>query len=326
MSLRAAIVAFSALALIPVWIAQGQAPTSTAAPTFPLQLITGTGQGPALFLGTGSDAAGVGFISSGVPVEVVEAPAGDRVLVRVRGGMRVRAHLATTRLAGIVQRRGRIRGTPVYVAPGSIVQVLGFEADGRARIAAEVMVRGRPIRYEGSFPVIGLGATRPTVTPDQLAPGTLQRLHLTASAPLRDAPNGAVIETLTAGDYTCRVVETQGGFHSVILGEGDGPYLTGFVQGELVAAASTPASPPARAEAAFPQRLRADAELPLVHLPAGTRVTFEGETVAQLDRPGYARIVERHTSTGEADVFVAVDDDVAVRGMVELTALGEAVR
>lgn len=297
-----------------------------AAPSFPLQLITGEGEGPALFVDAGGTTAGVGYISAGVPIEVLEPPANDRVLVRIRGGMRVRAKMVATRLAAVVQRRGRIRGTPVYVGPGSRVRVLGFEADGRTRVSASVQIGSRTVTFEGTYPTVGLGATRPEVTPDLMAPGEVQVLHATTPVPLYDAPNGTVVETLPIGDHICRLVQTQDGFHSVIVGDGDGPYLAGFVQGELMGLLRVASPPTAPAVGAFPRRLRSDAELPLVHLAAGTRVTFEGETIALLDRPGYARVIERHAETNEADVFVAVDDDLAVRGMVEMAALGEAVR
>jgi len=305
-----------------------QAPTPPApatAPTFPIPLITGDGEGPALFLGSTPDTAGVGYVSPNVPVELVEPPANGRALVRIRGAMRVRAYLPTERLAAIVQRRGRIRGTPIYVGPGSRVRVIAFEPDGRVRVAARVTIGARTFSYEGSFPAVGLGATTPEATPDALPPGAPHVIRLAQPTGLLETPNGRVIETLPAGDYACRVVDTQNGFHSVIIGEGAGPFLTGFVAGELAAPVASPGAPPPRVAAAFPRRLRADGELPLVHVAAGTRVTFEGETIALLDRPGYARVVERHDATNEADVFVAVDDDVAVRGMVEIAALGDSV-
>jgi hypothetical protein len=48
---------------------------------------------------------------------------------------------------------------------------------------------------------------------------------------------------------------------------------------------------------------------------AGARVRFDGRVVGVLTRPGLAREMRRHPQ-GEVDVFVAVDDDVALRGMV----------
>jgi hypothetical protein len=62
-------------------------------------------------------------------------------------------------------------------------------------------------------------------------------------------------------------------------------------------------------------RLRHEAGLPLLRVRAGAKVRFDGRLIGVLRRPGLAREMRRHPR-GEVDVFVAVDDDVALRGMV----------
>jgi hypothetical protein len=61
-------------------------------------------------------------------------------------------------------------------------------------------------------------------------------------------------------------------------------------------------------------------------VPAGTRIRFDGQTVAILDQDGFAREMARHEETQEVDVFVAIDEDVAVRGLVPADAIQPVAR
>src|SRR5690349_17920280 len=86
-------------------------------PGWPRELVVGAGAGPALYLGREDRSPAVGYVSPGVRVKLAGAVAGDRVAVRIEGPLKVRAFLATSRLSARIQKRGRIRGTPVQVTP-----------------------------------------------------------------------------------------------------------------------------------------------------------------------------------------------------------------
>ena len=64
-----------------------------------------------------------------------------------------------------------------------------------------------------------------------------------------------------------------------------------------------------------------EADRPLHRVPSGTRVRFSDRTMGILEVEGWAREMNRYEDTGEADVFIATDDDVALRGMVPIDAL-----
>lgn len=310
-------------------------PSSTQAPPtaspYPIRLVTGEGSGPAIYLGTDERAPAIGYISPGVEVELTDAPVGGRAPVRVRGSMRVRGFLDVSRLTGRIVRRGRIRGTPVYVTGGDSVVVHGVGPDQRADVSIRVTVAGTTRDFRGSYPLQGIGLDTPADTPDVSAPGTPCTLASTGPLALAEQPGGAATLTLSAGTIPCRDLGIEGGAYKVLLGTG--PYLAGYVS-----VAPTPAaeprdvrvdarfrSPPTGPAGTVPERLRHDAQLPLVRIAAGTRVVHERETIAILDEVGYARIVERHDGVGEVDVFVAIDDRVAVRGIVETSAILDTV-
>jgi hypothetical protein len=99
--------------------------------------------------------------------------------------------------------------------------------------------------------------------------------------------------------------------------------LVGFVQGELTPAAATmlPRSGGGRAAGALPARISEESAHPLFRVSAGTEVIFNGRVIARLTQPGWARQMNRYDAYEQADVFVAVDDNVAVRGLVRTSAL-----
>ncbi|MFO0692189.1 MAG: hypothetical protein U0230_01405 [Polyangiales bacterium] len=300
---------------------------ATAAVTFPVALLTGPGGGPALYTSAAPDAAAVGYVSADVELEVTGPPEGDRVPVRIRGPLEVRAHLALVRLGARIQRRGRIRGTPVYVAGNDRVRVLGFESDGRIRVEAIPVdaSSGSPIAgaFVGSYPVAGVGAARVAPSDATVAPGAPHRLPAGVAIPLFDQPGGQVVATLPARDIglPCLVAREENGFRAVLVGSG--PYLAGYVR-ETPTPSSAPAATTATAPSTgsgVPARLREDGTKPLRRIAAGTRIVFDGRTVARLGADGYAREMQRYPDTDEVDVFVAVDDTLAVRGMVPSAAL-----
>lgn len=302
-------------------------PSPAAMPdgTFPLRLLAGPGTGPALYRGpTASDPA-IGYISSGVAVEVSGPIEGDRVPVRIRGGLKVRGYMATQRLYARVQRRGRIRGTPIYVAGNDLVRVVGFEPDGRARVAVRARGAGGEIGevYGGTYPLAGLGDDYVEEGEGVDAPGTPCTLGGSGTISVRERPGGEVIATFPSGT-PCRNVREENGVFAVLVGVG--PYVAGYVTERPVASASGQQLLLAAfgtSGGRLPRRLELDPGHALVRVAAGTRISFDATTIAVLDVEGRARLLERHADTGEADVFVAVDDSVAVRGLVPLTAISD---
>ncbi len=134
-----------------------------------------------------------------------------------------------------------------------------------------------------------------------------------------------MVATLPALDPPLNLVVLihQGDWKGVRVGVG--PYLVGFVNVAL-----TPGQVPHGGALSggshagpgeVPERLRADNDKPLWRLPAGTRIRFNGVTTAILEQPGFARELHRYNRYHQVDVFAAVDDQVAVRGMVRFEDL-----
>jgi hypothetical protein len=241
--------------------------------------------------------------------------------------MSVDLHISASRLAARVLRGGRVRGTPVSVGVGNLVRVLGpADEPRRTRIAVTPVVADPRLRdglgtWEGTFPVVGLGADASAATPT-LAEGTTRRLPPTEVG-LYEAPGGPLVFTLPALNpgLTVELVRDDGPWHAVRVGAG--PYLVGFVQTDLVPAAASmvPPSGAGRGGAALPQRISDESAHPLFRVPAGTEVVFEGRVIARLNQPGWAREMHRYGAYQQSDVFIAVDDAIAVRGLVPVTAL-----
>jgi hypothetical protein len=293
---------------------------------WPAQALVGEGRGPGLFLGPEPSAPAIGYLSEGVPIELAGLPERGRVAVRVRSKMRVRGYFPVQRLEAAVLQRGRIRDTPVYVGPSDRVRVLGAAGGGRTRVSVTprlVSSEGVAVAlpsYEGSFPAVGLGADVPRGA--EAVPGT--RVAIRSDAPIQvfESPGGRVLATLPASaTFTGYEVRRDAGMSAVLLG--DGPYLAGFVAVEPVAATpSPPRSPRSFSTADVPTRIKEDADgRPLFRVTPGTRVVFDGVTIASVDQFGWAREIVRYDELGEVDVFVAVDEAVAVRGIVPVGSL-----
>jgi hypothetical protein len=304
-------------------------PSAGALEDWPKQARAGEGRGPGLFLGPESNSPSIGFLSEGVPLEIAGLPDRGRIPVRVRSGMRVRGYFPMQRLEALVLQRGRIRDTPVYVGPSDRVRILGGAGGGRTHVSVTprlVSTEGVPVAlpsYEGSFPAVGLGAD---VMPGaEAVPGTPIAIRGDAPVHVYESPGGRLLVTLpAAATFTGYEVRRDEGMSAVLLG--DGPYLAGYVSVTPIAAAPRPRpAPRAFTAAGVPERIRDDAEgRPLFRVAAGTRVTFDGVTIASVDELGWAREIVRYGETGEADVFVAVDEAVAVRGMVPVDSLRPA--
>ncbi|MET0284669.1 MAG: hypothetical protein ABW352_09375, partial [Polyangiales bacterium] len=110
----------------------------------------------------------------------------------------------------------------------------------------------------------------------------------------------------------------------------EGPYLIGLTSAALTPALAPIAQPVPQASEAFadvngvrlPARL-ANEPGALKRVAAGTKVVFGDAVIGVLKRDGYARVVRAYEEAGYADVFVAADDDVALRGLVRAVDLSE---
>lgn len=304
------------------------APASADPARWPREFVAGPGTGPALFLHQGSDAPALGYVSPGVPFKIAGLPENGRVPVRIAAGLKVRAWMTTRRMALRAQRRGKIRGTPAYVGPGDYVRFLAPADDpewARVEVMPQLAEGVFAAAVTGEFPMIGLSHTEPPADAEPPSPGEPRVTPGGREVPLFARPGGETVATLPAlaGGVPVAVLRDRGEWKGVRAGIG--PYLVGYTNVELreapttaaTPAAATPATPPGQ----VPLRLQAEADKPLWRLAEGTRVRFDGRTVAILAAEGWGREMNRYENSGEVDLFVAVDDTVAVRGMVRISDL-----
>lgn len=302
-------------------IPRGQPPDG-----WPSVLVSLRGRAPALYAGPEDAAPAFGHLGDGARVRVEGPPSGQRIPVTVGGGMVVRAWAQLNRLAAFTTRRGRVDGTPVYVGVGDPVSILGRQDDGSYR----VIVRPRLGRPEIDDTLVGYAATMAAdwlnegsgeTVDEGLTPGEPMRLPPGQETLLYDRPGGSVVARLPALDppLTVVVLRRREGWSGVRIGVG--PFLAGYVQAELAPSTMEAVGerPRRSATEGIPRRIAAETG-PLHRVRAGTRVRFYGEEVATLRRDGWARELSPRQGN-EADVYVAVDDGVAIRGVVPVSAL-----
>jgi hypothetical protein len=297
------------------------------APTvmLPRQVLSGATDAPALYLGTSATAPVVGFLGQDVLLDVLGPPVTGRVPVRVHGALSVQAYVPASLLQLRTQRRGRLRGTPVYLGPNDPVLVVGAgEKSDRLRVRAAPRMGDLNLpAFEGTYPTIGLAPRQPA--DDVAAPpeGEAYVVPVNTALELRDKPNGKleVVVPAQSEPVPARVVGEQNGWFAVRVG--DGPYLVGYTNAQLQRAET-----PARA-ASVPAQATPAAELPrrlaretgeLKRVSSGATVSFGGRVIAKLGKQGYARVLAVYPN-GEADALVAVDDAVAVRGLLNTADL-----
>lgn len=290
----------------------------------PKQMVSAPSNEPTLFLTAQSNSPVLGFLGDGVLLDVLGPANAGRVPVRVRSAMQVRAYVPETLLTLRVQRHGRVRGTPIYLAADNTVQVIGEEGPSRLRVRASPRLGTRSLSpFEGSFPTVGLGTAHPS-NPEQPPAGEPYVLPANTPLKLYEKPNGEVLTELAPQPLAvhARVLSVRGNWYAVRVG--DGPYLVGYTDAPLQKASEeAAASQPAQsASAALPTRLQSEAG-ELRRVVKGAKVSFDGRVVAKLDQEGYARVLNTYPS-GEADALVAIDNDVTVRGLVKLTDLKPA--
>lgn len=320
-----------------VWLSACGAPTAertavggdeTAAPvragSLPGVLSTGRGDGPALFLSSDTNAPAFGFLGEGVRVDLLSGIENGRVRVQTAGPLTARGYLPLERLAARALRRGRVQGTPAYVAPGNVLGVRGVEGEWltvwvqpSSRRLEQIGVR-LPA-FTGRFPLALVSGGVGELAAEPPRPGFRVALPEDAPTEVFDQPGGARIATLPPLTPPLEAALLKDGADWKGIRVGDGPYLVGFVSTKLtrVSEAAPPAAEPEApvGTQGLPSRLRVDADKPLWRVRGGSKVRFGDVTVAKLEEAAYARELARLPS-GEVDVFLAVDEAVALRGAV----------
>ena len=280
------------------------------------------GEGPALFLGPESDSPALGYVSGGTRVRIDGGPVNGRVPVTVAGGMTVRAWMPLSRLALYATRRGRIPETPTYLAVGDPVSIVSREPDRSWRVQIGPWLgRGESDRLgprPATLSADWLSETPPEGRDTGLNPGENRLVPGGREIPVYDRARGQVIATLPAIDppHTVVVLRARSGWSGVRVGVG--PYLVGYVQGELGEAAEAPPAPvwtpDHAAEGEAPISIQNE-EGPLRRIRAGARVRFVDRVIARLRTDAWAR--ELGTAPGgRLDVYIAADDGCAIRGAV----------
>lgn len=284
----------------------------------------------ALFAGEDDDAAGVGLVERDVVV-FLEGPIARRTRIGFEslheegpGITALGLYIDRARLGAVVLQDGPLPGSPVLLSRGHRVRVVGPGSEaGVTRVEVvpwEVNV-GALGRYTGELPTASLGVT----TPEDAAlhySGLPQVITGRRELVMLDGPAGAEVARVTPpGEVSVQVLDTQGRFQQVLLGTG--PYIQGWVPrarvgsrryiviGEIVVDEEGP-----------PWRIVEEGEGALHTVAAGTEVRHDGWPIARLNRSGWARVLSEGGT--DAEVLVAVDDTVTLRGTVSQSALTPA--
>lgn len=289
-------------------------------PEWPRVLVAAPGTGPALYLGPASSDPALGYLEPGVRVRLDSAPIQGRVEVLVGGDLPARGWVPLARLGQHVGTRGRIGDTVAYVAPNDVVgfvEPLGAEG---FRVAARVPLRGGEVLgpFLGELPAAQLSDRPFEGDLPGLTPGDCYRLppdqDVALYAEIGDEPALALPALDPPLEVT--VLRRQAEWYGVRAGYG--PYVTGYLRGDLTPCEEDPVDP----EDELPVWMSRESG-PLFRVAAGTRVAFNARTIARLRTGGWARALAS-TDTPLVDVFVAVDDSMALRGLVPQGALTRA--
>lgn len=286
---------------------------------WPRILVVGPGTGPALYLGAEESAPAVGYLNPGVRIRLESAPSNGRIEALVAGPMATKAWIPLSRVAAYAQERGRVEGTRAYLGPNDLVGIMGTTGD-QMRIEVRPWLGGANVLgpFVGTFPRDKVAAEQ-VEGAEGVSDGQCYRLPAGQTLPVYEQPStaGTPTATLPALDPPLPVVvlRERGGWFGVRAGYG--PYLTGYVQGQLTPCqgampAPEPMSPASGGERPYWMSQENGA---LHRVAPGTRVRFHGHTIARLREQGWARELGRQDG-GMVDVFVAVNDDVALRGLV----------
>lgn len=301
---------------------EGQAPGPPPA-DWPRVLVIGPGSGPALYLGYDDSSPAIGYLNPGVRVRLESAPANGRIEVLVAGALATKAWVPANRIAAYAQERGRVEGTRAYVGPGDFVAVLGPTGTDQMRVEVQPWLGGANFLgpFVGTYPRAQLADRPPEGEVEGPSEGECYVLPAGQTVPVYERPGGDPIATLPALDPPLSVVvlrQTNGWFG---VRAGYGPYVTGYVQGITPCAGPLPIPAPMVPASGGERPYWMAQERGALHrVAAGTRVRFHGETIARLRADGWARELGRQDG-GLVDVFVAVNDDVALRGLVPEASL-----
>lgn len=343
------------LAPLVVVVLVGCATFEPAGPPLPSPLLLAATDEPTLYLRPDADAARIGYVSADALLELAGSEEHGRVPVRIEGALRARGYVARDRLMLRVQRRGRVRGTPVYLGPGDRVSVLGLEPGAqRLLVRATARLGERALgTYEGSYPAEGLAAGLPPSDAQGPDPGRPYTVPADVSLALSELPGEPARTSVAAQGvaYEARVLNESEGW--LALRVGSGPYLVGWTR-DVAAIATSPrasqglsseasatasasssqalstvaASPTAPAPAAHdtaqtavPRRLAGEPGA-LKRVRAGTQVMFGEQVIGVFTTDGWARVI-KSSADGYSDVFAAADDQLAIRGLIRTVELLE---
>lgn len=291
---------------------------------WPRVLVVVPGNGPALYLGHEANAPAVGYLAAGTRVRLESSIVNGRAEVLVGGALATKGWVPVSRLGLYAQSRGRIEGTRGYLGPGDLVAIAGPDGEGAMRIAARPWLGGEELldAMSGTFDAEQLGPAPPGEDAEGLSPGDCYVLPAGQTTTVYERPGGEAIANLPAMDPPMSVVvlRERNGWYGARIGHG--PYITGYLQGELTACSGsmpepTPLRPPG--ENGRPYWMSQE-EGSLHRVASGTRVRFHGRTIARLRGEGWARELGRQDGD-LVDVFLAADDGAAIRGLVEASAL-----
>ena len=294
-------------------------------PDWPRVLVIGPGSGPALYLGHEENAPAVGYLNPGVRVRLESSPTNGRVEVLVGGGLSTKGWVPLARVGAYAQSRGRVEGTRAYVGPGDFLGILGAaEVAGQMRVEVRPWLGGGNFigPFVGSFPLDQLADQPPSGEVEGVSPGECFTLPAGQTMTVNESAQGEPITNLPALDPPLAVTVLRQGNGLFGVRAGYGPYLTGYIRGDLTACAGEAPTPE-------PMTPPSDGERPswmgqergaLHRVASGTRIRFHGRTIGRLRAEGWARELGRQDG-GLVDVFIAVDDSTAVRGLVRESAL-----
>ena len=293
---------------------------------WPRDFVTGPGGGPALYLSADPDAAAVGYVSPDVGFRIAGFPREGRIPVRINGGLKVKAWLTTDRMSLYAQQAQRIEGTPTYLGAGDAVRVIGpDEAPGMLRVEITPNLGRGPEHGMPSFPAViadTMLGTTPPADAEPVRPGPAHALPANTEVQIFATPDSP-IATIPAMENPpiVSLIRARGRWKKVLVGTG--PYIMGYVNVDLTPVENydEPAARPSTPIGEVPLRLQNDQQHALWRVAEGARIRSQGRIFTIVDGPAYARELERFEDDNTVDVFVAVDDDVAVRGLVRIRDL-----
>ncbi|MCA9608633.1 MAG: hypothetical protein KC619_23680 [Myxococcales bacterium] len=287
---------------------------------WPRVLVIGPGSGPALYLGHEENAPAVGYLNPGTRVRLESNVVNGRAEVLVGGALATKGWVPLSRLGLYVQERGRVEGTRAYVGPGDFLSIRGPSGtEGQMRVEVRPWLGGGNFigPFEGTYPTAQLGPSPPEGEVEGVTPGDCYHLPAGQTMTIDESADGEPVANLPALDPPLSVVVLRARNDLFGVRAGYGPYVTGYVRGALERCDGDLPTPEPVVQASTGERpvwmgLESG---PLHRVASGARVRFHGRTIARLRAEGWARELGRQDG-GLVDVFIAVDDGAAIRGLV----------